>query len=37
MIKLMFGRKMGNEPVKAKALEHRSKFFGNPIPEKPIF
>jgi len=37
MIKLMFGRKFGNEPVKAKNLEHRLKFFGSSIPENILF
>lgn len=37
MIKLMFGRKVGNELVKAKGLEHRTKFFGNTIPEPLSF
>ena len=37
MIKLMFGRKVGNKPVKAKNLEHRLKFFGSSISEPLLF
>jgi len=37
MIKLAFGRKIGNEPVEVKGLEHRLKFFGSSIPEPLLF